>query len=207
MCLSALEIIAAAKDVVLALAAIATVIVAFKGLNTWRRQLHGAAHFEAARGLAKAAYKVREKLQASRSPLLSAHEFPPEHHDSAARRSPEQEAKGYAYVYSNRWAPVGEAMQEFDASVLEADVLWGKPVRDTSDRLRQVVREVNVAVDALIANAASRGEDFSSDKEFGKRMRSTVSALPTDSKNEINGKLAASTQTLDELIRPHLQRS
>jgi hypothetical protein len=38
-------------------------------------------------------------------------------------------------------------------------------------------------------------------------MRSTVSAVPTDSKNEVNGKLAAAIQALDELLRPHLQRS
>jgi hypothetical protein len=207
MCLSALEVIAAVKDVVLALAAIATVIIAFKGLSTWSRQLHGTAHFEAAKGVAKATYRVRERLQASRSPLLSAHEFPPEYHEAGAKRSSEREAQGYAYVYFNRWAPVGEAMQEFDASVLEAEALWGKPVRDTTDQLRKVVREVNVAVDALIANAASGGEDFSSDREFGKLMRSTVSAVPTDSKNEVNGKLAAAIQALDELLRPHLQRS
>ena len=98
-------------------------------------------------------------------------------------------------------------MQEFDASVLEAEALWGKPIRDATDPMRRVVREVNVAVDALIANAMSEGEDFLSDKEFGMRMRSTVASLPTDSKNELNNKLAAAVQAIDDQLRPHLQRS
>ena len=207
MCLPTPEFITAIKDIVLALAAITAGTVAIKGLSTWKRQLRGTADFDVARALAKSAYKVREKLQASRSPLLSAHEFPPEYHEAGTKRSPEQEAKGYAFVYSNRWAPVGEVMQEFDASVLEAEALWGKPIRDATDPLRRVVREVNVAVDALIANAMSEGEDFLSDKEFGRRMRSTVASLPTDSKNELNNKLAAAVQAIDDQLRPHLQRS
>jgi len=103
--------------------------------------------------------------------------------------------------------PYGEAMQEFDVSVLEAEALWGKPIREATDSLRKVVREVNVAIDAFIADAASGGEDFSSDRDFGKKMRSIVSALPTNPENELNKKLAAAVQAIDDQLRPHLQRS
>lgn len=207
MCLTTPELIAATKDIVLALAAVITATVAVKGLSTWNRQLRGTADFDVARGLARATYKVREKLQACRSPLLSANEFPPKYHDSEGDRTPEQDAKGYAFVYSNRWSPVWEAMQEFDVSVLEAEALWGEPIRDATDSLRKVVREVNVAIDAFIADAASGGEDFSSDRKFGRKMRSIVSALPTDSENELNKKLAAAVRAIDDQLRPHLQRS
>lgn len=200
------ELIVAIKDIVLALAAVVTATVAVKGLGTWNRQLRGTADFDVARGLARATYKVRDKLQACRSPLLSAHEFPPGYHDSEGNRLPEQDAKGYAFVYFNRWSPVWEAMQEFDVSVLEAEALWGEPIRDATDSLRKVVREVNVAIDAFLADAASSGEDFSSDREFGKRMRSIISALPTDSENELNKKLAAAVRAIDDQLRPHLQR-
>lgn len=207
MCLTTPELIATTKDIILALAAIVMATVAVKGLNTWNRQLRGTAYFDVARGLTKATHKVREKLQACRSPLLLAQEFPPEYYDAEGNRSPEQEAKGYAFVYSNRWSPVWEAMQEFDVSVLEAEALWGKPIREATDSLRKVVREVNVAIDALIADAASGGEDFSSDREFGKKIRGIVSALPTNSENELNKKLAAAVQAIDDQLRPHLQRS
>lgn len=207
MCLTTPELISVSKDIVLALAAIVTVKVAVKGLSTWNRQLRGTADFDAARGLAKATYKVRDKLQACRSPLVMDQEFPPEYYVEGGRRSPELEARGYAFVYYNRWSPVWEAIQEFDVSVLEAEALWGKPIREATDSLHKVVREVNVAIDALIANAASGGEDFSSDPEFGKKMRSTVSAVRTNSENEINKKLAAAVQAIDDQLRPHLQRN
>jgi hypothetical protein len=207
MCITTPELVTAVKDIVLALAAVVTATVAIKGLSTWNRQLRGTAGFEAARALAKSAYKVRDTLQSCRSPLLSSHEFPPEYHEAGAKRSPEQEAKGYAFLYTNRWSPVWQAMQEFDTNVLEAEALWGQPIREATDHLRKVVREVNVAIDAFIANAASGGEDFSSDKEFGKKMRSTVSALRTDSKNEVNVKLSVAVQSIDDHLRPHLQRS
>lgn len=202
-----LEFITAGKDIFLSLAGIATAIVANKGLSTWNRELRGKASFDVARTLAKSAYKVRDKLQQSRSPLLSAHEFPAEYHEGGLKKTSEQEAKGYAHVYSNRWLPVREAMQEFDASTLEAEALWGSPVRDATNQLCKAVREVNVAIDAFISNAGAGGEDFSTDREFGKKMRSTVSALPSDATNELNIKLAAAVQAIDNLLRPHLRRS
>jgi hypothetical protein len=207
MCLTVTELITTSKDIVLALAAIITAVVAVKGLSTWNRQLRGTAGFDVARSLAKCSYKVRDKLQVCRSPLLSAHEFPAEYHDAGLKKSAEQEAKGYAFVYSNRWSPVWEAIQELDASTLEAEALWGPSIRETTDQLRKVVREVNVAIDAFIANAVSNGENFSTDQESGKKMRATVSALPTDSANAINVALAAAIQAIDDQLRPHLQRS
>jgi hypothetical protein len=207
MCTTILQSITAGKDIVLSLAAIATATVAIKGLSTWNRELRGKASFDVARSLAKSAYKVRDKLQQSRSPLLSAREFPDEYHEGGLKKTPEQEANGYAYLYSNRWSPVWEVMQEFDASTLEAEALWGSPVREATDQLRKVVREVSVAIEAIISNAAANGEDFSTDREFGKKMRSTVSALPSDAKNELNIKLSAAVEVIDNLLRPHLRRS
>lgn len=207
MCITTPELVTAFKDIVLALAAIVTATVAVKGLTTWNRQLRGTAGFEVARALARSAYKVRDTLQDCRSPVLSDHEFPPGHHEAGVKRSPEHEAKGYAFVYTNRWSAVWQAMQEFDTNVLEAEALWGQSIRIATDPLRKVVREVNVAIDAFIANAASGGADFLSDKDFGKAMRSTVSAVRTDAKNEVNSKLTASVQTIDDQLRPHLQRS
>lgn len=205
MCFPVIEIITAAKDMVLAIAASVTAFVAVKGLSTWNRQLRGTAGFDVARSLAKYSYKVRDKLQVCRSPLLSAHEFPDDYYEDELKKTPEKKAKGYAFVYSNRWIPVLEALQEFDASTLEAEALWGGPIRQATDQLRKVVREVSVAIDAFIANAANDGDDFSSDREFGKEMRANVSSLPTDSENPINIKLTAAIQSIDDQLRLHLQ--
>jgi hypothetical protein len=160
-----------------------------------------------ARSVARGAYKVRDRLQACRSPWISGHEFPEEYHQAGVKKTPEQEAKGYAHVYSKRWNPVWDALQELDASTLEAEALWGLAIRKATDELRQVVREVNVAIDALISNAASGGTDFANDRGYGKEIRSTVWGSSTDAKNPINVKLAAAIKAIDDQVRPHLQRS
>ena len=139
--------------------------------------------------------------------MLSALELSAEYHEGGLQKSTEQEARGYAFAYSNRWNPVWEAIQELDASTLEAEALWGQPIRQATDQLRTVAREVNIAIDALIADAASGRENFASDRDFGSQIRATVSALPTDSANSMNMKMTDAILAIDDQLRAHLQRS
>jgi hypothetical protein len=200
------EVITAIKDIALAFAGVITAAVAVKGLGTWNRQLRGTVQFEVARSVARAAYKLRDALRACRSPWISGHEFPEEYHQGGMKKTPEQEAAGYAHVYSKRWAPVWDALQELDASTLEAEALWGAPIRQATDLLRKVVREVNVAIDAYISNAASGGADFADDREYAQDIRRTLWGSPTDAKNSINTQLADAISAIDDQVRPHLQR-
>ena len=110
--MSAPETITAFKDLILAGAGIVATVVATKGLSTWLRQLRGSADFECARSLFKAAYKVRDALQACRSPFIYAGEFPPEYHEGGLKKTVEQDFRGMEFVYRNRWNPVAEAMQD-----------------------------------------------------------------------------------------------
>jgi hypothetical protein len=206
MCLALTEAIVAAKDVILAIAGATTAIVAVRGLNTWNRQLRGTADFDAARSLAKCTYRLRDKLQACRSPMIWAREFPPEYREAGFKKSVEQEAGGYAFVYVNRLSSVWEALQDFDTSTLEAEALWGIEVRTATDQLRAVLRKVNTAIDAVVHNVASGGQDFSTDRDFGKEMRAAVSATPSQADNSINMALQAAVEGIDALLRPHLQR-
>jgi len=200
------EIIAAAKDLFLAIAGATTATVAVIGLNNWNREVRGKATFEVARGLAKTTYKLRDALKSCRSPLIRGTEFPDEYNVAGPRKSSEQEAQAYAHIYANRWAPVWSALQEFDTHTLEAEAMWGSGIRTKTDELRKGVRELNVAIEAVVANAASGGEDFSTDREFGKKMRSTVAATPGDAKNEFTVNLEAAVRGIEDELRPHLKR-
>lgn len=199
------EWITAGKDVVLGLAAATTAIVALIGLRKWRQELHGKAHFDAARGLIRATYKLRDELRICRSPFYSAHEFP-ENYDSRRERSTEEETRAWVYIYKNRWAPVWNAIQEFDSQTLEAEALWGTGIRSMTDALRKCVRELNVAIDAVIADKAVGGENFKADREFGKSVRAIVATAGDDAKNELSQKVANAISGIEEEIRPHLRR-
>jgi hypothetical protein len=199
--------IAAIKDVLLGGAAVTTAIVAVIGLSKWRKELEGKTGFDAARGLIKATYRLRDQLQICRSPFYSAHEFPADYKGALGGHSTEEETKAWAHIYKNRWDPVWNAMQEFDAQTLEAEALWAAGIRTKTDALRQCVRELNVAIDAVINDKATGGENFKTDREFAKSMRSIVGASRDDDKNELNQKIANAIRGIEDEIRPHLRRS
>ena len=207
MCMTALELITAIKDVLLGIAGATTATVAVIGLKNWSRELKGKAEFEVARNLIRATYKLRDELQNCRSPFISAHEFPEGYEGELGKSSPQAAAQAWSHVYKNRWTPVWSDIQEFDSHTLEAEALWGNEIRTRTDRLRQCVRELNVAIDAVISDKANGGEDFKADREFGKNIRSTVSASRNDQNNELSKKILSAIGAIEEHIRPHLRRS
>lgn len=200
------EWITAVKDVLLGVAAVTTAVVAVIGLSKWRKELEGKTEFDAARGLMKATYKLRDQLQICRSPFYSAHEFPADYKGGLGGHSNEDETKAWIYIYKNRWVPVWNTIQEFDSQTLEAEALWGANIRSKTDALRQCVREVNVAIDAVINDKAVGGENFKANKDFAESMRSIVAASRDDQTNEMNQKIAKAIRDIEDEIRPHLRR-
>ena len=200
------EIITAAKDVILGVAAATTAIAAVIGLKSWSRELKGKAEFEVARNLIRATYKVRDELQNCRSPFVSAYEFPEGYQGAPGRSSEQEEAGAWSHVYNKRWKPVWSAIQEFDSHSLEAEALWGKEIRTCTDQLRQCAKELRVALDAIISDKASRGEDFRSDAEFGRKMRSAVSASRDDEENELTKKILGAVGAVEKQVHPKLRR-
>lgn len=199
------EIVALVQDALLGIAAVITATVALFGLIIGRRELQTRAEFDVARKLIRATYRLRDAVQTFRSPLIRQSEFAKGHEDGIASKTPEETATAYAGMYENRWIPVWDAVQEFDAHTLEAEALWGKPMRTQTDKLRQCVIELYTAVEAVLEDKAQQGDDFKADKVFAKEMRSTVSGLRTDNKNEFSKKTAA-INAIEEQVRPHLRR-
>lgn len=200
------EILAFLRDTILALAGVTTAVVAVRGLNSWNRELTGRAGFEAARSLAKATYKLREEIKSLRSPMIWAGEFPEGYEPHLTRKDPQAEGRAYAHIYQKRWEPLQVALSEFDASTLEAEALWGTDVRKKTDELRRCLRSISAAASAVVSDATNGGEDFKTDREFGRRMRATVSAVPGDEKNETSAAVQSAIEGVEALLRPHLRR-
>ena len=199
-------IITAVKDVLLGGAATATAIVAVVDLQNWRRELKGKAEFETAFRFIKSAYKLRDELHICRSPLIRMHEFPEGYVSTSGKNTPEENAQALAFVYKNRWEPVWSAVQDFDAHTLEAEALWGSEIKGRAEQLKSCVRELNASIDAVISDKMNGGEDFKSDKEFGKEMRQNVSATHKD-ENPLTKRIADAIDGIEKIVRPHLKRS
>lgn len=202
---SVIEILTLSKDAVIALAAAVTGTVAVVGLSNWNRELRGKASFEVARSLARATYKLRDELRHSRSPLLSASEFPEGYVGHLGQNSSRERADALAYVYGNRWKHVYEALESFDTNTLEAEAMWGEKIREKTDVLRQCVNELRGAIEAVIDDTAQDGQSFKSDQEFGKDMRSKVST--SSAENSLSQRIESAIAGIESVIRPHLKRA
>lgn len=200
------EVVTLIKDAVVALAAAVTGTVAVIGLSNWNRELRGKATFEVARALAKATYKLRDEIRNCRTPFLSASEFPEGYGGHLGQTSHREEADALAHVYGNRWKYVHEALESFDASTLEAESMWGATIREKTDALRQCVRELRIAIDAVIENTAARGENVKTDREFEKKMRSKVSTA-SGAENPLTQRIESAIAGVESVIRPHLKRA
>ena len=199
------EIISTVKDILLGAAAVTTATVAVVGLKNWSRELRGKTEFQAAQNLMKTTYRVRDEFQYSRSPYIDVGEFPSDYPGTQTANA-DQEAQAWSYIYSHRWAPVREALQEFETHVLEAEALWGSDIRIKADELRQCARELQVAMEAVVEDKVHRGENFKTDREFGKAMRGTAHASRGDDSNPLNKKIKAAVNAIEDTVRPHLRR-
>lgn len=200
------EIVTVTKDAIVALAAAVTGSVAVIGLSNWNRELRGKAAFEVARSLARATYKLRDELRNCRAPFLSAGEFPEGYRGPLGQTSPQEEAAALAHVYGNRWKHVYEALESFDTNTLEAEAMWGANIRQKTDALRQCVRELRVAIDAIVEDTAQRGENFKADRDFAKEMRSKVSTS-SGAENPLTQRIESAIEGIEGVIRPHLKRA
>jgi hypothetical protein len=200
------ETISVAKDILLGIAGATTAIVAVLGLRRWRQELEGKANFEVARNLIRATYRLREAIKICRAPFYSIYEFPEDYKGGPIEPTAEKETRAWAHIYKNRWAPVWSALQDFDSNTLEAEALWGSAIRTKTDVIRSCVKELDMAIDAILRDKASGGGDFAGDKEYGEEMKQIAAGTSDDEKNELNQKIAKGIIGVEEELRRHLRR-
>lgn len=200
-----LETISVVKDIAVGGASIFAASVAFYGLRNWQRELRGRSDFDAARNLARSTFVLRDTLANARSPLVRGSEFPTGYSNDKTK-TPKEVAEAWGHLYTGRWKPVGEAMQEFDAAVLESEALWGSEIRILTDKLKGCAWEYYVAIEADIGDKKVGGEDFKADPEFGKLMRSKIAASMNDEKNALNERVRDAVTGIESLVGPHLRR-
>ena len=196
------------KDLALAGAAVVTAWAAVRGLRKWREELRGKTDFEVARGLARAAYRVRDELAACRTPLIRSDEYPPDYDPPELGRPADRapEANALAHVYNNRWKPVTEALRELDAQRLEAEALWGADIRKDAEALHRCATTVFVSMESILDNARASGAHFEADKEFGRLTRSQAHASPMATDNPPSNDIATAVSAIEGRLSGHLKR-
>lgn len=204
--MSVIEVFSVIKDICLGSAAITTAYVAYIGLGKWHKELRGKANFEVARELIKSVYKLRDNMSNCRSPFTSSREFPEGYKMSLGDHTDEEKGQAWAHVYQKRWEPVGNATQEFDTAVLEAEALWGVSVKEKAQEFRGCARSLQVYIQAFISNEFSGGEDFSSDTSHAEKVKGVIWDIKSQD-NDFTKEIDTAIEILEKEIRPHLSRS
>ena len=188
------------KDTATAAAAIAAAIVAALGLQTWKKQLHGSANYELARRLLRATYKVREAIRTVRVPFISIGEI------IEARKAVGLEITGAGIessgeneraAYKIRWDQLSTALIDFQAELLEAEALWGSPIRNSSASLSQCIRELNAAIAEWLHGKTHL------DPTRDEHVTGIIYELGDS--NPFSERLAAAIGDIESQLRPHLK--
>lgn len=151
--------------------------VAYRGLQTWRRQLFGQVAFDHARRVKLAAYKVRDHIRTCRVGI-------------------------YEGNSSALLGALAEKYSAFDNELLDAEVLWGgSSISELRAAVWRCVSEFAINARNLFHLAEKmEGGYMPPDDEFAK----TDSAVYGLDEDDYGQKLRAAIKTVEDYVRPHL---
>lgn len=179
------------RDFAISGAAIVTTLIAWLGLKNWNLELRGKADFEVARSLIRATYKLRDELWQARSMLILPSDVP----DNADHK---KKIEAYTDILTDRLQPVSEALQEYEAQVLEVEALWGSGIRHEIPNLRICVIKLRLGIFAEFEKCVRDGSDFQSNSAWGNRG---------DEKDLFSIQIDNSVSTVEKEVFPHLNRN
>jgi hypothetical protein len=197
----------AGQKVATGLAALTAAYVAAQGLRAWRVQLHGKTEYDLARRLLRAVFKVRDQIAYVRGPFVSAGEMVEAY--KAAGIAPEgvdmmnDGRRRDQLVYQRRWEPLVSALSDLSVEILEAEVLWGSPVRNCEKELLRLVTKLNAALTVYIRDVNTGHRHDEAAAERMERHAAIVFAGGTDDEFAIG--VAKAVAAFEELLRPNLR--
>jgi hypothetical protein len=195
------------KDIIVGLAAIIGAVSALIGLQAWRRQLRGNTHYEVARRLLKAIYKTKRFIQQVRNPVIPAIES----YQAIIAKQVEGTFKDIDYegkvaeaVYAIRWEKLMAIAVELDLELIEAEVLWGKDIRDKVFDLYKSIHELRYAIDRHIAiKAKLKTVTVQENKEIEDFLYGTHDPGNNKFSLRINGLV----EEIEKFVKPYLLKN
>jgi len=190
------------KDVFTVLISAGVLLVAWKGLETWKAQIKGVKTYEIAYNLNYAILKLRNAIRHVRNPAI----WPSESYKAVQYakakypdKNPEEiEKDSGSYVYEMRWEEIKNASTEVDSHLLGAEVLWGKEILELMKPLNKKITELNIALQQKfnpdlrtkssteIFNIVYEGGESSEKDTFSKEVNSAVQQITDYIKSKLS---------------------
>ena len=108
-------------------------------------------------------------------------------------------------VYGDRWENyVSASVEEFNASVIEAEALWGDEVARRANTLRYCVATLHTSFEAVIRNEYSGNEDFQ-DTKFANEMKENITIIGSK-ENKLSDAINNAVAEIENIVKPHLNQ-
>ena len=195
------------KDAVLTGAAIIAGYVGLKGLGTWRRQLKGNTEYVLAKDLLRSVYELREAISSARHPFMRYSQEPDMPEEKLKELSEkEKQWHAMAQAYQKRWEPVPKAKSALDATLLEAEVVWGKKIVEITAPLNDLIGQLLWAIqDHLEAMNPNSYYDNPGVNEVKKR-RDIMYARGAADQDEYKKQLETVISSIEKELKPHIEQ-
>ncbi len=182
-------------DFAVKLVPIAGIIIAWKGLTTWRRQIKGTDKYRVATELLLEVYRVREGIGVVRTSLV---QFSPIDGESATKEM--NEFLGYVETMERRWKQVTEPVVQLSLLSLKAEVHLGKEIKSAIDELMTMVVELQVTYEQYID--VRRPDSGFTAADFDRDARKVLWSKPTN--DDFKKSLLSSVEKIEKLASKYL---
>lgn len=199
------------NDVWTAGSAVVVAAAATLGLRTWQEQLRGAAEYEHARRLLRAALKVRDEIDRVRGRFIFAGEIEaavqrsgaqlPDSHGARSRRE-------YEIVVDSRWKRLVAATSELEAELLEAEVLFGRELQSEGRALRELVIKLGNAIEEHLDVTRDSVSPLPDPPEDAKKRKAIIwRSVGKDTADEYKQDVLAAIGEIEAKLLPRLHRA
>jgi len=196
-----------ARDLMVSLSALVASILAFLGLNAWRRQLRGTTEYQIALKTLKAIYALRESITEARGRFEAA----PHPGEAQNGTSAESEVLRAARSYRLRLTRVSECRADLLRTEQEALAAWGEQARDALTGLVLAVDELFTTCDLYFDDEVTRARKKDSEgKDLGPgandvAMYHTLYSGQDHDKDPFAKRIARSGSQAEEFYRAKLK--
>jgi hypothetical protein len=173
------------RDVLVALSALITAIIACYSLNKWRKELKGKSEYEIAKNVLVSLYRVREAFVMARSPNIS---------------YSKQDNNEYPYRINTVMKHLEEAFTALEEQILIAQVEWGTEYQAIINTLRE--RKQILYINHRIFEESMNG---SSKSQITNDMKSVIN-YSFSNPDVFASKINAAIAEFEKILRPHIEK-
>lgn len=149
----------AIADCVMAAAAVAAAITAFRGLHNWRSQETWREDSNLARRTLIATENYKQFLYATRHPAMFESEKIVPEGELQGLSETERRAAIFKHAYTNRWERMESRRAELNALLIEASAVWGDELERLFKPIFDLQHELFSVIYRSIRARTSSGED------------------------------------------------